>query len=721
MTTLRDSNVARRRGVARLVARCIAAAAMIGAIAVPASAWQQADTSPQELLGQAMHQETGVGDLVAAISLYERVVAHGSVDIGTRLQAELRLAGLLAKTGDTAAARELFERIVASGASDAAHDEVVVAAREALGALGEVSPAPQDRVRLSEPADILALSMGGTRRSPDGRYGVFTNYADSYNVVVFDYDTEQLTWLTDFATLADGHADLAVWAPDSRGVAYAVAGQDGFHEIRVFEPGETPRTVYRTAAVDGAYFTARPTSWAPDGRSLAVLLDNGDESNTVGILDVASGEVAQLATFAWSRDQTNGPQFSPDGRHLVLTRPVDGNNELYSLAVDGSRMTRLTDDPGNDAWPLWSRDGSHVLFTSNRLGQKGLWAIPMEAGVGSAAPMLLDRSFPAFRAMTWVGDRLSYLERNYPRDVYTVPVDAASGEATGPARKIAYTPSGANVSVAWSRDGKLAFFSFGRPGDDKVVVVFPDGTTSDFRIPSPGFGGTLNSLQFDAAGKVVSFANTRGRMASVDIESGGWSEVMLPDDSGPCCVLRAPQPDTVFYVTRSLAPPWHIRRLDLQTGETTAFFELDAELAASPRMRLSPDGTRMWLPGPRSFTQIDLASARVEERIELDDAAPASCCTGDWGDLSPDGRMLALVADDELRVLDIERGELHGLGVRLDQLFAGLPQNPAIASIGQVRWSPDGSRIAFETRFMDIGQWTIEDPLVAVSSDTGSR
>src|SRR5213596_814672 len=70
------------------------------------------------------------------------------------------------------------------------------------------------------------------------------------------------------------------------------------------------------------------------------------------------------------------PQFvtdwSPDGRQLMLANDFDGDFELYAMNLDGSGVTKLTDNNAND-YPgrgaAWSRpDGTRILFTSDRGG-----------------------------------------------------------------------------------------------------------------------------------------------------------------------------------------------------------------------------------------------------------------------------------------------------------------------------------------------------------------
>ena len=63
--------------------------------------------------------------------------------------------------------------------------------------------------------------------------------------------------------------------------------------------------------------------------------------------------------------------LSPDGRRVAVTRRVQGNTDLWLL--DGARMSRFTFDAGVDQIPVWSPDGTRIVFNSNRTGQFDLY------------------------------------------------------------------------------------------------------------------------------------------------------------------------------------------------------------------------------------------------------------------------------------------------------------------------------------------------------------
>jgi Tol biopolymer transport system component len=95
------------------------------------------------------------------------------------------------------------------------------------------------------------------------------------------------------------------------------------------------------------------------------------------------------------------PAVSPDGERIAFAATAGKDNEeIYTVRIDGSRRTRLTDIPGNDHWPpTWSPDSTRIAFTSD--GTKDNAEIYVVNSNGSGLTKLTDNpaydAFPAWR------------------------------------------------------------------------------------------------------------------------------------------------------------------------------------------------------------------------------------------------------------------------------------------------------------------------------------
>jgi serine/threonine protein kinase/Tol biopolymer transport system component len=92
------------------------------------------------------------------------------------------------------------------------------------------------------------------------------------------------------------------------------------------------------------------------------------------------------STLAWmAQDGTQqGPsgevrgfsyaQLSPDGRHLAVSirEDVTRNRDLWVYDTTRGSRTRLTDDDSDDFAPVWSPDGTQILYTTIRAADRDL-------------------------------------------------------------------------------------------------------------------------------------------------------------------------------------------------------------------------------------------------------------------------------------------------------------------------------------------------------------
>jgi len=80
------------------------------------------------------------------------------------------------------------------------------------------------------------------------------------------------------------------------------------------------------------------------------------------------------------------PSISPDGRRVAVSRMLAGNADIWLL--DGTRTSRFTFDAALDRFPIWSPDGSRIVFESNRKGHRNLYQKP--SGGAGAEELLVE-------------------------------------------------------------------------------------------------------------------------------------------------------------------------------------------------------------------------------------------------------------------------------------------------------------------------------------------
>ena len=118
----------------------------------------------------------------------------------------------------------------------------------------------------------------------------------------------------------------------------------------------------------------------PDGQTIIIsnnTVDAGTDQRTskVFTLPLSGGEPTRITP--------QGPSYwhgvSPDSKTLAFVgeRLVGPNNkpdyDIYAVSIGGGPETRLTTAPGLDDGPDYSPDGKHIYFTSFRTGRMQIW------------------------------------------------------------------------------------------------------------------------------------------------------------------------------------------------------------------------------------------------------------------------------------------------------------------------------------------------------------
>lgn len=585
-------------------------------------------------LQRAIRKETVEGDLKGAIDLYRKAVSEAGKDRNTAAQALLHLAQCYEKQGN-AEARAIYERVLREYADQ---KEAVSMARARLGRNASSAGAKGDRVVWT---GREMFSDG--RVSQDGRFISYTDWYDTGNLVVYDALRNEHRPLTGNKDWSTGNAYTSVFSRDGKQLAYGWRGyQPRINELRIIDlhGSGTPRRVFTNDNVNQVH----PTDWSSDGKWLAVLVKGKDGSNQIGIVGVQDGSYRGLRSVGW-----RGPQkvfFSPDGKYLAYDLPT-GDDEIqrdvFIIAIDGSRETRMVEHPAQDIVMGWSPDGAHLLFASDRTGAMGLWAGRVAEGKTTGIPILLkpDIGASSTLGLTAAGT-LHVIKDASTSRLQLLPVDLSSGKASGPPVVENYVLP---TRPDWTRDGtSVAYASPGSNGIRSIIIRSLENGKARELHPALHY---FNEVRWTPDGKsLIAFAtDLRGK-------------------SG-------------------------IFRIDAQTGDTSLI-----TTSENTRAQVSPDGKKIYYnvdfwggkPGPKKVVERDLASGEIREIYVV----PQGSGLGS-PELSPDGRHLAgiLTTDADkssaLVLIPVAGGPMTEV--------ARITAPAAFQGFGFLTWTPDSRAV----------------------------
>jgi Tol biopolymer transport system component len=115
--------------------------------------------------------------------------------------------------------------------------------------------------------------------------------------------------------------------------------------------------------------------------NVAVMNSKGEELSSVVSLD-RTGQVKRVISPVQMNVNLG---LSPDDTRIMVTRTVD-SLDLWLYDLTRGTVSRFTSDPAADGVPVWSPDGSTVVFTSWRGGGSNLYIKPAD---GSRAERVL--------------------------------------------------------------------------------------------------------------------------------------------------------------------------------------------------------------------------------------------------------------------------------------------------------------------------------------------
>jgi len=254
------------------------------------------------------------------------------------------------------------------------------------------------------------------------------------------------------------------------------------------------------------------TSGGVDGRSLVWFDRQGKQLGSVG-----------EPTFAVQ------PWLSPDEKRVAVERAESqiGTLDIWLLELSREVNSRFTFDPAGDWLPVWSPDGSRIVFASLRDGQANLYQ-KMASGAGQEEPLL--KTNESKNPTDWSADgRFLAYQQQDPKTKWDLWVLPLSGPEGGGALR----PDKPVVFLQTPFDEEHAHFSpgtGGAPGGASRWMAYTSNESGIQQVyvqPFPATGAkwqvSKNGGQFPKwrrDGKELFFLSADRKLMAVDVKTG---------------------------------------------------------------------------------------------------------------------------------------------------------------------------------------------------------
>ncbi len=330
----------------------------------------------------------------------------------------------------------------------------------------------------SDDSGIYVVSLtGGSSRRLMSSYGS-AQYASGWlltvrdtSLLAFPFNVRRMTVGSDAVRVRDDvNFDRGVW----RGGF--TASDDGVLAYQIAQAGIGGQLTWTDASgrrlgTVGEKSEASMPRLSSDGRRALVAL--GDPNNDIWVYELDRGVRTRLTTAAQVQP---GPVWSPDGSEILYCsqRMSDENAEFVvtALASDGGGQGRVVYRSNTRTEPTdWSHDGRYLLVDRGNVGAQDIWAVPI-SDPNQAFPLVetqfSERAGQFSPDGRWVAYQSLETSRN---EIFVTPFPG------GRARRQVSANGG--TQARWSRDGRSLYFI---SADGDLTVADVDGSGSRFEV-----------------------------------------------------------------------------------------------------------------------------------------------------------------------------------------------------------------------------------------------
>ena len=338
-------------------------------------------------------------------------------------------------------------------------------------------------ITISQLPTIKVDLPDGGALSPDGRH--FAGLTWDSELTVIDTSTGERR------NLAAGFYGPVVWSADGSEIAVMKRGGGGKKpSLRAvsLETGETRNLMENLPD----YQNWSHQDWSPNGKLILAVRTPKSGVHSAVMVNLENKEETVLT----EETEWPYPRFSPNGDWVSYVTKQAGRSILNLEKIDRKSHVKYTDFPGEIDQPLWSPDGSHVVFMGTQRGinhqYKDLWAMRVQGSQFVGAPFPVAPDVEQMEIYNWSQNgQLAYRTGFRLGGIFTLPVDLQTGKAIAAPRRLVRR-SGLD-SYCWSPDGKQ--------------IVTPQG--SELSFISTNSGETIRNLslpEIERIGRGISWS-----------------------------------------------------------------------------------------------------------------------------------------------------------------------------------------------------------------------
>ncbi|HEV3215640.1 MAG TPA: protein kinase [Vicinamibacterales bacterium] len=165
------------------------------------------------------------------------------------------------------------------------------------------------------------------------------------------------------------------------------------------------------------------------------------------------------------------PALAPDEKRVAHGRSIQNNTDIWLTDIGRAIATRFTVDPALDVSPVWSPDGTDVVFRSTRKGPSDLFIKPAN-GATDEQPLLVNQQNKT--PLDWSRDGrfllFSMLDAKTQSDLWVLPMGPSHGSTNARKPFPIVQTSFDETQGQFSPDGRWIAYTSNESGRDEIYV-----------------------------------------------------------------------------------------------------------------------------------------------------------------------------------------------------------------------------------------------------------
>ena len=239
-----------------------------------------------------------------------------------------------------------------------------------------------------------------------------------------------------------------------------------------------------------------------DASALTVV--QTDEQGNIEQYDIDGTHLSQISSGNY--DGLDGVSWTPDGRVLYSAKR-NGLQDIWLATADGKQRKQLTDNAGQNTWPVMSPDGRTIAFASTRDGKGRLWCMDVD---GANVRRLTDGDRDNYPVFSADGQWIFYEDVGvrHGQQILKVPI------AGGP--PIAVVTDLIPGIPSLSPDGKTLAFMFHKPALGKIKIgLIPTDLGAPLKVLETSDVPRHSQLQWTRDGQGLAYVKVAGNISNI--------------------------------------------------------------------------------------------------------------------------------------------------------------------------------------------------------------